>query len=163
GEGSNVVRIRADGEFPRQEDDVLISLELTEPCLTRERVPGVGTRRLGVDCARFGSDRTTLVLRQGRVVEQIAIFAKQDTMVSVGGVLAVLDGWRVEEMAVALIGLGAGVYARLVEPQRQGRFRCPVVGVNVSEAPPVEPRQGEPRPRRMRDYLWLSMAAWLRD
>src|SRR5262249_33588938 len=46
GEGSNVVRVRADGEFPRQEDDVLISLELTDPCLTRERVPGEGKRRL---------------------------------------------------------------------------------------------------------------------
>src|SRR5439155_6516448 len=67
GEGSNVVRVRADGEFPRQEDDMLISLELTEPCLTRERVPGEGTRRLGVDVARMGSDRTVLVLRHGAV------------------------------------------------------------------------------------------------
>jgi hypothetical protein len=38
-----------------------------------------------------------------------------------------------------------------------------VTAVNVAEAPPVEPRQGEPRPRRLRDYLWLAAAAWLRD
>src|SRR5262249_48609030 len=93
GEGSNVVRVRADGEFPKQADDVLISLELTEPCLTRERIPGVGKRRLGVDVARLGDDRTTLVLRQGRVVDQIQIFARQDTMVTVGCIVAVVDLW----------------------------------------------------------------------
>src|SRR5215831_3224381 len=72
GEGSNVVRVRADGDFPRAEDDVLISLDLTEPCLTREPEVGAGQRILGVDVARLGSDRTVLLLRQGRVVEQIA-------------------------------------------------------------------------------------------
>jgi hypothetical protein len=163
GEGSNVVRVRADGEFPRQEDDVLMSLELTKPCLTRERVPGEGKRRLGVDVARFGDDRTTLVLRQWRVVEQIQICARQDTMVTVGCILAVLDAWQVDEIDVDVIGLGAGVYDRLAELHRQGRIRGAVVAVNVAEAPPVQPRQGEPRPRRLRDYLRLEMARWLRD
>src|SRR5215510_1831814 len=88
GEGSNVVKVRADGDFPAQEDDVLISLELTEPCLTRERVDAHGKRILGVDVAAFGSDRTTLVLRQGQVVEHIAIYAQQDTMVTVGRVIS---------------------------------------------------------------------------
>ena len=27
----------------------------------------------------------------------------------------------------------------------------------------MQPRQGEPRPRRLRDYLWLEMARWLRE
>jgi hypothetical protein len=63
GEDSNVVRVRADGLFPRAEDDVLISLDLTEPCLSREPVPGHGPRVLGVDPARMGSDRTVLLLR----------------------------------------------------------------------------------------------------
>ena len=163
GEASNVVRCRADGQFPRQESDVLISLELTEPCLTRERVPGVGTRRLGVDVARFGDDRTTLVLRQGRLVDQIQILARQESMRTVGAVVAVLDLWQVDEIDVDVIGLGAGVYDRLAELRRQGRIRCAVVAVNVAEAPPEEPRQGEPRPRRLRDYLWLATATWLQE
>jgi hypothetical protein len=167
GEGSNVVRVRADGEFPKQEDDVLISLELTEPCLTRDRVPGVGLRRLGVDVARFGSDRITLVLRQGRIVDHIKIYAKQDTMQTVGCVVAVLDAWQVEEIDVDVIGLGAGVYDRLVEVMaerhRQGLYVCAVVAVNVSTDPPDQPTPGEPRPRLLRDYLWLEMARWLRE
>src|SRR6516164_9213186 len=83
GEGSNVVKVRADGDFPRQEDDVLISLELTEPCLTRERADGEGKRVLGADIAAYGSDRTTLILRHGNVVEHIAVYAHQDTMTTV--------------------------------------------------------------------------------
>jgi len=163
GEGSNVVRVRANGEFPRQEDDVLISLELTEPCLTRERVSGEGKRKLGVDVARFGSDRITLVLRQGRVVEHITIYAKQDTMQTVGCVLAVLEPWQVQEIDIDLIGLGAGVYDRLAELKRQGNISCAVVGVNVANAAPTQPVKGEPPGRLLRDYLWLEMARWLRE
>ena len=163
GEDSNVVRVRADGEFPKQEDDILISLELTEPCTTRERVAGVGLRKLGVDVARFGADRTALILRHGRVVDHIAVYARQDTMVTVGRVVAVLDAWQVDEIDVDVIGLGAGVYDRLVELKAQGKITARVVAVNVSNDPPVQPRKGEPRPRLMRDYLWLEMVRWLRE
>ena len=163
GEDSNVVRVRADGEFPKQDDDILISLDLTEPCTTRERTVGVGLRKLGVDVARFGADRTALVLRQGRVVDHIAIYARQDTMVTVGRVVAVLDAWQVDEIDVDVIGLGAGVYDRLAELKAQGKITARVVAVNVSNDPPVQPRKGEPRPRLMRDYLWLEMARWLRE
>jgi phage terminase large subunit len=163
GEGSNVVRVRADGEFPRQEDDVLISLDLTEPCLSRERDQGVGQRILGVDVARMGSDRTVLLLRQGRVVEQIKVYAKRDTMLTVGCIVAVLDVWRVDVVAIDLIGVGAGVHDRLAELKRLGRIRCQVMGVDVSRAAPPKQLQDEMQAYRLRDHLWLLAAKWLRD
>lgn len=163
GEGSNVARVRADGEFPTQDEDVLIALELTEPCLTRERVPGEGKRKLGVDVARFGSDRITLVLRQGRVVEQLKIYAKQDTMATVGCVLAVLAPWQVEEIAVDVIGVGAGVYDRLAELKRQGKITPAVIAVNVANTAPRKQHQEDAQARLLRDYLWLEMARWLCD
>jgi phage terminase large subunit len=163
GEGSNVVRVRADGDFPRQEDDVLISLDLTEPCLTREREDGVGQRILGIDVARMGSDRTVLLLRQGRVVEHIRIFARQDTMRTVGCILAVLDVWRVDLVAVDLIGVGSGVHARLVELTHRGRIQCQVQGVDVSRAAPPKRPEDEMQAHRFRDHLWLLMARWLRE
>jgi hypothetical protein len=163
GEGSNIVRVRADGDFPRQEDDVLISLDLTEPCLSRERCSGDGVRKLGVDVARMGADRTTLVLRQGRVVEHIRIFAKQDTMMTVGCIVAVLEAWRVEEIDVDVIGLGAGVYDRLAELKREGHLRCAVVAVNVAQKAPTVRHPADAKPRRLRDYLWLEVARWLRE
>jgi hypothetical protein len=163
GEGSNIVRVRADGDFPRQEDDVLIALDLTEPCLHRERVPGQGQRILGVDVARYGSDRTCLLLRQGRVVEQIKVYAKQDTMETVGGVVSVLGPWQVEVVAVDLIGIGAGVYDRLAELKRQGLITCQVHGVDVSQAAPPKQATDEMQAHRLRDHLWLRTAQWLRD
>jgi hypothetical protein len=163
GEGSNIVRVRADGDFPRQEDDVLIALDLTEPCLHRERVPGSGPRILGVDVARFGSDRTCLLLRQGCVVEQIQVYAKQDTMQTVGRIVAVLGPCQVDVVAVDLIGIGAGVFDRLVELKRQGLIACQVHGVEVSQAAPPKQATDEMQAYRMRDYLWLRTAQWLRD
>jgi hypothetical protein len=163
GEGSNVVRVRCDGDFPRQEDDVLISLDLTEPCLSRDPEPGTGPRILGVDVSRMGSDRTVLLLRQGRVVEHIKIYAKQDTMETVGCVVAVLDAWRVDLVRVDLIGLGSGVHDRLLELKRLGRIRPVIEGVDVAAAAPLKASQDDMQAHRLRDYLWLATAAWLRD
>jgi phage terminase large subunit len=167
GEGSNVVRVRADGEFPRQEDDVLISLEHTEPCTTREPVAGEGRRRLGVDVARYGSDRTTLVSRQGRVVDYIRIYAQQGTMETVGCILAVIEPWGIQEIDVDLIGIGAGVYDRLVEVmadrRRLAQYACAVVGVNVATDAPDKRPSDDAQARTMRDYVWLEVARWLRE
>ena len=163
GEGSNVVRVRADGDFPHQDDDVLIALEWTEPCPSRDPREGEGRRRLGVDVARLGVDRTTFVLRQGSVVEQIKVYAKQDTMQTVGCIVAVLDAWQVDEVDVDVIGLGAGVYDRLAELRGQNHIRCDIRPVNVAEKAPVVLHPADAQPRLMRDYLWLEMARWLRE
>jgi phage terminase large subunit len=163
GEGSNVVRVRCDGEFPTQDADVLIALELTEAALRRDPVPGVGPRRLGVDVARFGDDRTVLLLRQGPVVGHIAVHAKQDTMVTVGHVLQAVQAWRADEVYVDVIGVGAGVYDRLREVQKEGRLAATVVAVNVAEAAPVRQADQDAQGKTLRDHLWLHTAAWLRD
>jgi phage terminase large subunit len=161
GAESNIVRVRSDGLFPRQEEDMLISLDLTEPCLTRERQPGYGPRRLGVDVARMGSDRTALVLRHGRVVEHIQVYAQQDIMVKEGRVLYVLKQWAVGEIYVDTIGVGAGVFDRLVELREQGLHACPVFAVNAAEQAPEKHKDDEFQGRRMRDFLWASCQTWL--
>jgi phage terminase large subunit len=164
GEGSNVVRVRADGEFPRQDDDTLIAIELTEAALQRERPLLVtGARRLGIDVARFGDDRTVLLLRQGPVVERIAIHAKQDTMATVGHVLQAVQAWAVEDICVDVIGVGAGVYDRLAELQREGKLSATVHAANVAEAAPTRHADQDAQGRSLRDYLWLLTAAWLRE
>jgi phage terminase large subunit len=163
GETSNVVRVRTDGEFPKQDDDVLISLELTEAALQRDRVPGTGPRRLGVDVARFGDDRTVLLLRQGSVVEHIAIHSKQDTMVTVGHVVQAVQAWHATEVYVDVIGVGAGVYDRLAELRREKRLTATITPVNVAEAAPERPTDQDAQGKTLRDHLWLQTAAWLRD
>jgi phage terminase large subunit len=163
GEHSNVVRVRADGEFPQQDDDVLISLELTEAALQHDRVPGIGPRRLGVDVARFGDDRTVLLLRQGPVVEHIAIYAKQDTMVTVGRVVQASHDWHVDEVYVDVIGVRAGVYDRLHELVTERTLTVPVYAVNVAEAAPARQAEEDAQGKSLRDHLWLMMWRWLRE
>jgi hypothetical protein len=162
GDGSNVVRVRADGDFPKQDDDVLISLELTEPCLTRERVEGEGKRILGVDVAAFGGDRTALVLRQGRQVEHIAVYGGQDTMTTVGRVVEKAQAWGADVIAIDVVGMGRGPADRLREIRREQALPWTVVDVDVSRSAPAR-RRGEPRAKRLRDWLWIETATWLKD
>ena len=71
------------------------------------------------------------------MVEGIQAYAKQDTMVTVGRVVAKARAWQVDEIDVDVIGLGAGVYDRLVELRRERQLACEVVAVNVAnKAPP---------------------------
>ena len=85
GRNSNVVKVRVDGEFPEQDDDVFIPIswieqsiatEVTEDTLKAlgEYVDDKGQRwkqdpakiqlaEIGVDCARFGDDKTCIGYR----------------------------------------------------------------------------------------------------
>ncbi len=157
GEGSNVVRVRADGEFPKQDDDSLVSLEEAEAAIARPRQPALGERRLGVDVARFGDDRTVFVLRQGGNIEEIRVRAKQDTMTTAGEAALLRRQWRADRIFVDAIGIGAGVVDRLAE------LAEPVIAVNVAEQAPARPLEIEAQPFRLRDYLWMEMARWLRE
>lgn len=164
GEGSNVVRVRADGEFPKQDDDVLIALEWAEAALEREPSTRRGRRILGVDVARFGDDRTTFVLREENNVPFIAVRSKQDTMTTAGEAAALRRELGADVIHVDENGIGAGVVDRLKE------LGEPVVGVNVSDAAPERGRvYTEDDGRRtgqdaqgykMRDHLWLEMRDW---
>ena len=165
GEDSNVVRVRADGEFPRADDDALIPLEFCEAALQRRLadvpVP-VGPRKLGIDVAWEGSDRTAFVCRQGHVVSHIAIYGKIEPMDVVGHALQHIRAWGVQEVYVDVIGVGSGVYSRLHEIAQQGGISARVYKVNVAEdAPYIE--APDVRAHRLRDYIWLAVRDWLRD
>ena len=174
GEGSNVVRVRADGEFPKQDDDVLISVESTETALHRAAADADPHTRcvLGVDVARFGDDRTTYVVRQGRAIRYIEVRSKEDTMVTAGRALEIARRFGAD-VQIDVIGVGAGVYDRLNETQREHGLN--VVAVNVSDAATMAHKTSDRRsnalpddkfgkremfPRSMKEYLWLSMKDW---
>lgn len=152
GRDSNVYRVRVLGEFPTGEDDSVIPLHLVEGAVERDMAPiGVGVV-WGVDVARFGDDRTALCKRQGNVIlEPVRSWRGRDTMQTVG--------WIVEEyrntvhkpvdIAVDVIGLGAGVVDRLRE------LGLPATGVNVSEA-----AASRDRFNRLRDDLWFRAREW---
>ena len=132
GEDSNVYRVRVLGEFPTQDTDSLISVNDISAAIQREvKVPEQFEKKLGVDVARFGDDRTAIVVRQMEKVIRKEVFAGFDTMVITGKVLAIAKEEHIkgENIYVDVIGVGAGVYDRIKEQGWKAN------AVNVSERP----------------------------
>lgn len=132
GEDSDVYRVRVLGEFPAQDADSLISVSDISKAIERTAdVPKGFEKRMGVDVARFGDDRTAIVIRQMEKVIFKKVFAGFDTMKIAGEVLAIAKEHQVlgENIYIDTIGVGGGVYDRLRE---QG---WKVNSVQVSEAP----------------------------
>ncbi|MCM1227498.1 MAG: DEAD/DEAH box helicase family protein [Clostridium sp.] len=82
GKDSNFIRVRVDGEFPKQEDDVFISIELiTKSAMTDFEEPEIpDIIHIGCDVARFGDDKTVIGYK---VNEKADFYCKrngQDTM-----------------------------------------------------------------------------------
>lgn len=92
-----------------------------------------GIKKLGVDPARFGDDRTTICYRQGRKVHWMRSYTKKSTMEVAGLVRMAIKEVGAAQCAIDVGGLGAGVYDRLVElvPNNE----CELVQVNSSESP----------------------------
>jgi hypothetical protein len=102
------------GEFPDIGEDVLIPPSWIRAAQERACEPGPWTI-LGVDVARFGSDRTILCLRRGPVARIIGDYAKQSTTETTGRTVRAIDEHRVDETRVDGVGVGGGVVDQLVE------------------------------------------------
>jgi hypothetical protein len=92
-----------------------------------------GDKKLGVDPARFGNDRTSICFRQGRKVHWIRSYSKKSTMEVAGLVRMAIKEIGAKQCAIDVGGLGAGVYDRLVELVPDAE--CELVQVNSAESP----------------------------
>jgi hypothetical protein len=156
GVDSNVYRVRVLGEFPRQDDDTVISLAQVEDASTRVIEPE-GRIIWGLDVARFGNDRTALCRRQGNVVtHKVMTWRNKDTMQVAGIIARMFDDLPSHEqpstIVVDVIGIGSGVVDRM------GELGLPVIGINVSESPAI----GE-KFSRLRDELWWKGREWFEE
>jgi hypothetical protein len=162
GVDSNVYRVRVLGEFPRQDFDGVIPLDLLEAAAARD-VRALDVAPVwGLDVARFGGDRTALAKRQGNVqLEPVKARSGLDTEQVAGWVL---NEWldtppalRPGRICIDVIGLGAGVFDKL---RRERRFvtlgQTVISGVNVAEAAASRDRY-----ERLRDELWFMCREWL--
>jgi hypothetical protein len=122
GEESPVFQARVLGEFPMQEEDALISLAWVTAAREQDFEP-TGEPNVGVDIARFGTDDSSMIGRQGDVVLGAETWHGNDTMQSTGKIKH--QGFKAN---VDVIGVGAGVVDRLAE------LEFPVNGINVGES-----------------------------
>jgi hypothetical protein len=145
------------GEFPVSDDDTVIPFDLVEASLHRD----VSTNKTapiiwGVDCARFGRDRSTLAKRQqNRLLEPIRWWVKLDTMELAAKIKIEWDdtplSQRPAEINVDVIGIGAGVVDRL------RMLGLPVRGINVSESPALRDKD---KYANLKADLWFRGRAW---
>lgn len=151
GEDSPLWVSRVLGEFPEESDDAVIPLSWVEKSMQRWReskpdpaAPVV----VGVDVARFGSDRSCIAVRRGRRIEKIKTYSKRDLMALAGLVVEAIREEAAQIVYIDEVGMGGGIVDRLRE-LGHGRI---VRGVNTGE----RPRDAE-RFANLRAELWWSL------
>ncbi len=139
GEGSAMFRARVLGEFPDRGEDNLISVSDIEdatyppgevptgevPADTGGHQPAV----VGVDVARFGADRTVIVVRRGATVVDMQVFHGFANTEVADEVQAVVHEQRPKQLNVDATGVGSGVVDIL---NKEGH---PVYGFHGAGAP----------------------------
>ena len=149
GEESAAYSIRVLGEFPQADEDTYIPLHLIEASLTRDIEESPNAPVVwGLDCARYGSDRSALAKRKGNhLTENIKTWRDKSTMELAGIILNEYETTpimeRPQEILVDSIGVGAGVVDRLIE------LELPARGINVAESASLSDKY-----MRLRDELW---------
>lgn len=78
-------------------------------------VDAVGSLYVGVDPARYGDDRTSIIKRRGRLAYDLKSYSKLDTMEIVGIVHRIIIDDSPSKVCIDIGNLGAGVYDRLKE------------------------------------------------
>jgi len=111
---------KALGEFPEEDEHSLVSLGQVEEAQRREPRPG-DQISIGVDVARFGSDKTIITVMEGLSVTQLKkLIKKRNTEIS-GEVIAITNALmharKTRDVAIVVdtTGVGAGVADDLVQ------------------------------------------------
>lgn len=116
-------------KFPEMgAEDALIPIDWIMNAVNQSGCDGE-VKQSGLDVARFGNDKSVYIFRKGGVVKKIKEIQKMDTMEVVGWVSKQIDEDDPEGVAVDVIGIGSGVYDRLIELDYEA------IPVNVGESP----------------------------
>lgn len=113
-----------------------------------------GKLLIGLDPARFGDDRTSIIRRQGRCAYGLESYVKKDTMQVVGIAAKIIQEEQPFKMYIDIGGLGAGIYDRLCEMG----YRSIVVAVNFGSSP-LDSRKYSNK----RAEIWGECLEWLKQ
>lgn len=133
-------------------EDTFILPELVNRARKHKEIDRVGHLLIGVDPARFGDDRTSIIRRKGREAYGLRSYVKKNTMEVVGLVHRIIIDESPTKVFIDIGGLGAGIVDRLIELG----YRDIVVGINSGESPLDEKRY-----LNKRAEIWGEMREWL--
>ncbi|WP_423820845.1 terminase [Salinisphaera sp. SPP-AMP-43] len=153
GEDHDFVRVRVRGEFPRVGDTQFIGAHIVTEAMARELdVPVFAhfPRFIGVDVARFGSDNSVIMRRQGPMVWKPKVFNRVDTMELVGYIVDEARDFESNVIFIDGVGVGGGVVDRLHQ-----------LGFDVVDVQSGQAAVDHKRFKNRRMELWYRMREWL--
>jgi hypothetical protein len=153
GEDSDFVRVRVKGQFPRQAVGQFISEEAVRAAERRQAVDDpLQPTIVGVDVARYGDDRSCVVVRQGARLLEVRVYREIDTVRLAGFVCEVVERYRAEQPTVCIdgVGLGAGVVDV-----------CRARGYRVEEVLAGSRAQDPLHYFNLRAEMWDGMRRWV--
>lgn len=111
GEDSNRYKSKILAEFPDTSDDGLFNMSQVEAAVTNVTIPKRNTIApvLGVDVARFGTDRSVVVANWNGHVEHVDDWQGLDTIESARRIADIAKRLEAREIRIDAIGIGAGV------------------------------------------------------
>lgn len=103
-------------DFTASAEDVVMPIDLITEAAERE--PGDDAAAgapviLGVDVARFGDDRTVIVVRQGVEIKEVRTYSQMSTMDTASAIIACYTEFSPEAAFIDAGAMGAGVIDRL--------------------------------------------------
>jgi hypothetical protein len=146
GEDHPFWKVRVMGEFPEASANILIPFAYLERA-QNSIVSPEGLRVAGLDVARFGDDRSALVIRQGGVITEIQVWSGYSITETARRALFLSGLYDV--ICIDEIGVGGGAADVLRE---SGQIR--VIPVTVSRS------SDDPQFARLRDQLWFATRDW---
>lgn len=153
-----IVAQEVDISYDASVDNVLINGEQVDMAMRRRPTEIEQAQNqpiiMGVDVARFGSDRTVIATRQGRIVSGITTFQKLDTMQVVGIIVNMCQSIPVAAIFIDETGVGSGVVDRLLE---QLPRTIEIFGVNFGSKATDSVKYVNKRAE-----IWGEMNEWLK-
>jgi hypothetical protein len=148
-------------EYPNNANEAFVltgeDSYIDSPCVINARnavCEKYGPLLIGVDPARFGDDRTSIIFRQGRVAFNLKSYVKKDTMEVAGIVHQIIKEHSPARIFVDVGGLGAGVVDRLLELVGSGIVMAINAGASPLDANKYKNKRAE---------MWGEMRAWLAE
>ena len=140
-------------DFEAEMDDQLIPSDAVTAAQKREAISHIDDPMiLGVDCARFGDDKSVIYPRRGNDARTmpVEVFEKIDTMQFAGRVAEAIQRYHPDAVFIDEGGLGAGVVDRLVQ------LNFDVLGVNFGGSADRH-IDGIGKAADKRTQMWLAM------
>jgi len=109
---------------------------------------------MGVDPAELGADQTAIAFRRGRRCEPVQTWGKRNTMEVAGIAAHLIEQREPDAVFVDAVGIGSGVYARLVELLPRVMIHRVMSGESATE---------DDRYANKRAELWGRLRDWLED